>query len=305
MAFKDALLGLLVMFIWGINFSVIKLGVSDVDPMLITAVRFTLATIPLIFFVKKPDVPWRYLISYGVLFGVGVWGLASWSITAGLSAGMTSVLMQTNVIFGLLFGYLMFQEQFTQTKLIGALLAASGLALSLMATDGTVTLKGVALILVSALSWSLVSAIVKKSGTTQAFAFSIWGMVFAPVPLLIFALSLHGTAMIEHAFHNWHGYTTFSVLFQAYPTTVFGYWIWNRMLVKYPLSTVAPINLMVSVFGLAGGYLFYDETVGILQIMAAGFILAGVLFILMRPGGPQLSTALLQWRIKLLSGQKT
>ncbi|MCM0148763.1 EamA family transporter [Photobacterium galatheae] len=294
MVFKDALLGLFVMFIWGINFSVIKLGVNDVDPMLMTAVRFTLATIPLIFFVKKPDVSWRYLISYGVIFGVGVWGVASWSITAGLSAGMASVLLQTNIIFGLIIGFLVFQEQFTKTKLIGALFTASGLALSFIATDGTVTLKGVVLILVSALSWSLVSTIVKKSGTTQAFAFSIWGMMFAPIPLLIFTLLLHGTTIIDSTIQNWNGYTTFSVLFQAYPTTVFGYWIWNRMLVKYPLSTVAPVNLMVSVFGLAGGYLFYEEPIGVLQIMAAGFILAGVLVILVSPGQQRLTSALQQ-----------
>ncbi|MDO6708180.1 EamA family transporter [Photobacterium sp. 1_MG-2023] len=296
MNFKDALLGLFVMLIWGINFSVIKLGVSQTDPMLMTAIRFTLATVPLIFFVKKPNVPWRYLISYGVIFGVGVWGVASWSITAGLSAGMASVLLQTNVIFGLLIGFLVFQDKITANKVIGALFAGCGLTLSLMATDGTITLQGVVLILISALSWSLVSTIVKKSGTTQAFAFSIWGMAFAPVPLLIFALSLHGTGIITEAIEGWNRYTTFSVFFQAYPTTVFGYWVWNRLLLKYPLSTVAPVNLTVSVFGLMGGALFYGEPVGALQILAASLILSGVLVILLNPGRQSLVRMVMRLR---------
>ncbi|NAX47490.1 EamA family transporter [Photobacterium halotolerans] len=304
MTFKDACLGLFVMFIWGINFSVIKLGVSQADPLLMTAIRFTLATMPLIFFVRKPDVAWRYLVSYGVLFGVGVWGMASWSITAGLSAGMTSVLLQTNVIFGLFIGYLVFRDRFTIHKLIGALFAFTGLALSLMATDGTITLKGVALVMISALSWSLVSTLVKQSGTRQPFAFSIWGMAFAPLPLLLFALSLNGTDIITTTINSWNGYTTFSVLFQAYPTTVFGYWVWNRMLVKYPLSTVAPVNLMVSVFGLLGGYLFYGEHVGALQVISAAMILAGVLIILLKPGNTFLAARLAQWRVTKISDQK-
>ena len=58
---RDLLLGIFVMIIWGLNFSVIKLGVGEIDPLLLTALRFTFAVIPAVFFVKRPQVKWRFL----------------------------------------------------------------------------------------------------------------------------------------------------------------------------------------------------------------------------------------------------
>ncbi|WP_033130155.1 EamA family transporter, partial [Aeromonas aquatica] len=101
---KDYILCILIMAIWGLNFSVVKLGLNTLDPMLLTGLRFTLAAIPAVFFVKKPDVHWFYLAAYGLTFSVGVWGLSTWAIGAGLSPGMAALLIQTNVVFGLVLG---------------------------------------------------------------------------------------------------------------------------------------------------------------------------------------------------------
>lgn len=283
MSNKDIALGLLVMFIWGINFAVIKLGVNDVNPLVVTAMRFTLAAIPLVFFVKKPDVQWRYLISYGVVFGLGVWGMASWSITEGLSAGMASVLLQANVLFGIAIGAVVFKESLSLVKLCGVAIALLGLMTALYATDGSVTIAGVMLILTAALCWSLTSTIVKKSNTTQVFAFSLWGMLFAPVPLLALAVFLNGPEVLVEAVEVWSWNASFSVIFQAYPTTLFGYWVWNKLLVKYPLSTATPLTLLVPVFGLIGGYLVFEETMTSLQILASALILSGILVIVFAP----------------------
>ncbi|QXX05824.1 EamA family transporter [Vibrio neptunius] len=50
MSLKDYTLCVLIMAIWGLNFSVVKLGLEALDPMLLTALRFTLAAIPAVFF---------------------------------------------------------------------------------------------------------------------------------------------------------------------------------------------------------------------------------------------------------------
>ncbi len=47
---NDLLLAVFVMAIWGFNFSMIKMGVTNVHPLLATAARFSLAVIPVIFF---------------------------------------------------------------------------------------------------------------------------------------------------------------------------------------------------------------------------------------------------------------
>jgi drug/metabolite transporter (DMT)-like permease len=282
MALRDLITGILVMALWGINFSVIKLGVSEIDPLLMTGLRFTFVCIPMIFFIKKPDVNWSYLISYGLIFGIGIWGMGSWSIEAGLSVGMASVLLQMNVVMGLFLGYLLLKESISKQKLIGAFIAIAGLLMSLTVSDGSVTGKGFALILCAALAWSISSIIIKRSGTNQVFAFSIWAIAFAPLPLFLIVFLQSGSEPFIVLTAELNSRVIFSVLFQAYPTTLLGYWVWNRLLMKHPLSTVAPLTLLVPIFGLLGGALFYQEQIGLVKALSCLMVISGLLIGLLR-----------------------
>ncbi|EKO3564225.1 EamA family transporter [Vibrio metschnikovii] len=136
-------------------------GVRYTGSDVAAALRFTLAAIPAVFFVKKPDVHWGYPAAYGLTFSVGVWGLSTWAIGAGLSPGMAALLIQTNVVFSLGLGWLLLKESVSPLRAFGALIALCGLALSLTVSDGSVTLIGVGLILVAALCWSISGGAVK------------------------------------------------------------------------------------------------------------------------------------------------
>lgn len=288
---NDLLITILVMIIWGFNFVMIKLAVSEVNPLLMTAARFTLAALPIIFFVRKPNVQWRYIVSYGVVFGVGIWGMVSWSITAGMSSGMTSVLLQSNVLISIAVGVFIMKEQLTKRKLLGAVIATCALLISILFTNGNVTSFGLLLVAISAASWTLLGVIVKASKTVNPFAFNVWGMLFTPLPLVLLAIGLHGGDVISQSISLWNWNTSIAVAFQAYPTTLFGYWIWNKMLIKYPLSTVAPLTLLVPVFGLISGYLVYGEVLSLAQVIACSLFLLGINLIVRKPNKvPQLAS---------------
>jgi O-acetylserine/cysteine efflux transporter len=271
-------LGLLfaLMALWGFNFSVIKLGVNTIDPLVLTALRFSFAVFPLVFFIKRPDVQWRYLIAYGLSFGVGVWGMTTLSIGAGLSAGMASLLLDMSVVSGLFVGWFFLNEEITKNKLLGTGLALLGLVLIMYSEGGVFTLKGLVLVLVASVFWSFNGLIVKRANTQSIFAFNIWGILFAPLPLLLLAVLTHGSEVVTDLPNQFNQWTLFSALFQAYPTTLLGYWFWNKMIMKYSISSVAPMTLLVPVFGILGGYLFYDEVIGVNQLIAAVLILSGL-----------------------------
>lgn len=272
----DLLILSALMALWGFNFSIIKLGVNNLDPLVLTALRFAFAVFPLIFFIKKPDVPWRFLISYGLSFGVGVWGLTTLSIDLGVSAGMASLLLDMSVISSLLIGWLCLNERITHWKLTGALFALFGLLLIMADHGGSITWQGLILVLSASVFWSMNGLIVKRANTKAVFAFNIWSMLFVPLPLLLLAIVSHGSEAVISSFSNFNSYALISVLFQAYPTTLLGYWLWNKFIIKYSLSSVAPFTLMVPIFGILGGYLFYDEAIFSSQIIAAIFILLGL-----------------------------
>nr|WP_240800844.1 EamA family transporter [Vibrio sp. F13] len=202
--------------------------------------------------------------------------MASWSITAGLSSGLSSVLLSTNVLIGMAVGVWLFKESASIRKLLGAMLAMCALAVLVSAATGNVTVNGVILIMIAACSWTLMGVIVKASKTTQAFAFNVWGMLFAPVPLVLFAVMLHGDQIIWQGIEQWDWNTTIAVLFQAYPTTLFGYWVWNKLLIQYPLSTTAPLTLLVPIFALISGYFMYDEVLSVVQVVASILFLVGI-----------------------------
>ncbi len=273
---RDSLLLVLLMALWGFNFSVIKLGVNNIDPFLLTALRFTLAVLPLIFFIRRPNVPWRYLMAYGLTFGVGVWGLTTLSVGAGLSSGLASLLLDMSVISSLLVGRYLLKEQVTVSKVLGSILALIGLGIIILNQDGTVTVLGLALVLSASVFWSVNGLIVKRSGTREIFAFNIWGMAFAPVPLLLLAMAVSGPSSVAQSITDINSSVLFSAAFQAYPTTLLGYWFWNKMIVKYSVSSVAPMTLLVPVFALIGGYLFFGESLDAAQSIAAIVILLGV-----------------------------
>lgn len=285
---NDLLLAVLVMAIWGGNFSMIKMSITEVHPLLVTAARFLLAVLPAIFFIRRPIVAWRYLISYGIVFGVGIWGMASWSITAGLSSGMSSVLLSSNALISMAVGVLIHKEMASKRKVVGAITAMAALLILVSATNGNITPQGLEFIMIAATCWTIMGIIVKVSKTTQAFAFNVWGMLFAPAPLVLFAVSMYGPSIVTHAFDVWDTSTTIAVVFQAYPTTLFGYWVWNRLLICYPLSMTAPLTLLVPVFALISGYFMYNEVLSVAQIMACTLFLIGIGFIVI-PAKPQSS----------------
>ena len=68
-------------------------------------------------------------------------------------------------------------------------------------------------------------------------------------------------------------------MFQIYVTTVFGYWACNGLISQYPLSKVAPLSLLVPVFGLLGSSMIFGETIGYGTAVSVILILFGLIAI--------------------------
>ncbi|MGV6478357.1 EamA family transporter [Pantoea agglomerans] len=276
MKLTHLLLAVMITAIWGVNFSVIKLGLQAVDPFILAGIRFTLCALPALFFIKKPDVPWRYLISYGLVFGIGLWGLVNLGIKTGLSAGIASLLLQFSAFFTLLLGGWVFKERLSRYQIAGCALACAGLLSIFFITDGSVTFSGMLLVLAGAVAWSIANIINKKAGTRQVFAFLVWSSAFAPIPLFLLDRLVNGSAGYHALFTQLDVKAVLSILFQVYPNTLLGYWVWNWLLKHYPVSTVAPLSLLVPVFGILGSVAIFGETVSPQKIAALLLIVAGL-----------------------------
>ncbi|MBW5825097.1 EamA family transporter [Yersinia kristensenii] len=277
MKLTDFLIALLITAIWGVNFSIIKLGLITADPLILAGIRFALCALPAVFFIKKPDTSWHYIIGYGLLFGIGLWGIVNLGIKAGVSAGIASLVLQFGAFFTMLLGAFLFREKLSRYQYIGIIVALLGLTSIIFVSDGSVTLVGLAFVLCGAVVWGLVSIIIKKSNTKQVFAFLVWSSLFSPIPLFLLSYLFNSASGFTELASQFNATTLFSILFQVYPNTLFAYWIWNSLLTKYPVSVVAPLSLLVPIFGMLGSVMIFNESIPTGKIVAMVFIISGLI----------------------------
>lgn len=101
---KHLALAVLVTAVWGLNFPITKLGLVGIDPLLLTALRFTLAALPWVFFVRRPAIAMKWLMAYGLIFGVAMWALINLGIELGVPPGTAALLIQFSAFFTLGWG---------------------------------------------------------------------------------------------------------------------------------------------------------------------------------------------------------
>lgn len=246
---KHIILAIVVTAIWGVNFPITKLGLARIDPLLLTAIRFTFTAFPLVFFVKRPQVAIHWLIAYGLIFGAAMWALINLGISMGVPPASAALLVQFSVFFTLGWGVLLFRETLTKPQLIGIFLAAIGLICILMESPGKSTTIGFILVMISAIAWSVGNIIIKLSKVKEVFAFVVWASLFSPVPLLMLTWWWHGNTPFSTLLPDIRSVELFSLAFQVYAATHFCYWGWNLLLREYPASKVAPLSLLIPVFG--------------------------------------------------------
>ncbi|RTX93637.1 EamA family transporter [Pseudomonas sp. C 49-2] len=273
---KHLSLAVLVTLVWGVNFPITKLGLRAIDPFVLTGIRFALAALPLVFFIKRPAVKFSYVAAYGFIFGLGMWGVINYGIQVGVSPGIASLIIQLSVFFTMGWGFLLFKEKIRGAQMLGAVLALIGLTGIISTQEGNHAVLGVMLIVLSAVAWSVGNVIIKKSGVKEIFSFMVWASLIPPIPLFLTAWLMHGSAAFEGLQASLDLTAVLSILFQVYLATHFAYWGWNSLLKLYPVSTVAPLSLLIPVFGITSSMLILDERISTPNLISIGIIIVGL-----------------------------
>jgi len=178
---RDLALALAVVAVWGYTFVPIKVALVEVPPFALAAVRFFCAAVPMVFFVRRPTMPWRNVAAYGLTIGVFQFGLMFLGMKLGMPAGLSSIVMQVQVFFtmGLAVAFAgdhgadMF-ALVVWSSLVPPLPLA---ALSFLFEGGTAAVHAVASM--SALAWACVA--VMAYGATL-FGFGTWNALLHRYP---------------------------------------------------------------------------------------------------------------------------
>lgn len=274
---RDLFLVLLVVALWGMNFVVIKIGLKEMSPLSLCFARFFFTSIPAVFFVKRPNVPFSSVASYGLIMFALQFSLLFIGLNIGMPAGLASVLLQTNVFFTLLLAIFFLNERPRKWQLLGAFISFSGIAMIGMHVGGDMTLAGFLLVIAAAFFWGLGSLISKKMGKVGGLSLVVWGSLVAWPPLLLVAIVTEGGARVISDFSYISFSEGFSISYIVIFSTLIGFALWNRLLLRYPIALVAPFTLLVPVFGLLSSSLVLGEVLTHLQILSILLIVSGLI----------------------------
>jgi len=274
---KDLLLALLVIVVWGLNFVVIKVGLHGMPPMLMGALRFMLAAFPAILFVRRPQVPLRWMLAYGMTISLGQFAFLFYAMYVGMPAGLASLVLQSQAFFTLFFAALFLGERLRGSNLFGLLVAASGLVLIGLQGGQAMTLAGFALTIAAASMWALGNVVTRKLGKVNLVGLVVWGSLIPPLPFLALSLWLEGPELISQSLRTLGLDSLLVLAYLAFGATILGYGLWSRLLSRYPASQVAPFSLLVPVVGISSSALLLGERLGGLQMVGAALVMAGLL----------------------------
>ncbi|HEX5379026.1 MAG TPA: EamA family transporter [Phenylobacterium sp.] len=276
LTWRHALLALAVMAVWGTNFVVIKLALAHLPPLTLAALRFTFAFLPAALFIKRPAVPWRNLMAYGVLIGLGQFGMLFMAMKGDISPGLASLVVQTQVFFTIGLAMLLTRERVRYFQLGALALATVGLGVILIHTDASTTPLGLGLVLIAAMSWAGGNMVQRSTPGVSSLAYVVWASLFSIPPLAALAFAVEGWPAISQGVANASLVTWAAVLWQSVGNTLFGYVAWGYLLARYPAATVSPWSLLVPVFGMAASAILLGESLPAWKLIAATLVIGGL-----------------------------
>ncbi|WP_114096375.1 EamA family transporter [Thalassospira profundimaris] len=285
---------LLVVTIWGANFTVIKLGLGEMPPILLSSLRFAFAALPAVFFLPRPKCHWKYVVGFGVVLGCIKFSLLFLGMDLGLSAGISSLVLQLQAFFTLILGMFVLGEKIGPHRYVAMLVAFFGVGLLMFVSDGSITAIGLVLVVAAAAAWGVANIIMKQAGSVQMLSFVVWASLIPPIPLAILSFATEDRANLATLSDQISWIGVGSILYLAYPVTLVGFAIWGRLLSSLPVGLVAPFTLLVPIVGMATSALVLGEDFGPIKMISAALVMAGLVINVF--GGKLMTT---------FSGQKT
>ena len=278
MNIKSFFLSLLVVFIWGVNFSIIKFGLEELPPLLFSALRFFIVAIPAVFFIPFPKTSIWNVLGVGVFLGVLKFGFLFVAMKSDASAGISSLLLQVQVLFTIFLGILIYKEKISLSQIIGIGISFVGFSLFFTTVNANITSLGLFLILCAGFFWSISNIIMKRIKDVNLLHFMVWVCLVPPLPLLVLSYYFESQNIIEILVSSTEK-TWFSLIYVGYISTLLAFAIWGWLLKNFQTSVVTPFALLIPVIGLICSNILLDENLTKSEFIGTFFILFGLFII--------------------------
>jgi len=273
--------------IWGCNWPVLKLGVTELPPLTFRALTLPFAALGMLLVARASGesiaIPraWWWRVAVLALFNIAIWnGLVLFGVRM-LPAGRSAILAYTMPVWATLVALMVLHEPLGRRKAIGLVLGMIGMAL-LIGEDFAVIRRtpfGAAMILAAALAWSIGTVLLRKWKPPIAQnTLSGWMMLLGWLPLVIAAPAFDDVGLARLATVSWTAW--FALAYNVLLAGTLAHWAWFTLARTLPVAVSGLASLPVPVVGVFAGILVLGERPGAAEWAALAFVIASLVAVL-------------------------
>lgn len=280
LSMRDLGLVLLVVLLWGAHPAVIKIGLQEVDPLVLGSVRYFLTALVFAPFIRRLD--WS-LLPYTFLAGVFFLGLnmaGSQMALDHINSNSFILIVMVSIPLAIILDWVLFRKAFGLYTCVGILIAFAGMVVLYGAPDVTQAPIGFFYACLAITGWVVGSFIMRKLGDVDFGFFSVVTGVTAGILIGAWSYMVEEAQLRQFMTANWLKLGPVIV----YQVLVLGVmtFIWRGLMARNAAELVTPFLLLQVPWGALIGFFALGEGIA-LQTWIGGFcIVSGVGLIQLR-----------------------
>ena len=267
---------LVAVLVWGLSFSVAKIGVGQIPPILLMGMRLALVALILARFLRPPGKALPHIVGLSITMGVLHYGLMYTGLK-GVDAGAAAIAFQLMVPFSAVLAALFFRERLSLLQIGGMAVAFGGVFL--LSGEPRIAVSPVPFLLVvaGALMWAIGNIQVKMMESVNIMNLNAWVSLLGAPQLLLASLILENGQLEALSAADWRGWG--ALAYMAVASTILGHGLWYYLLRENPVNRVAPFNLLIPVVAVLLAVPILGETLTARLVIGGSLTIAGVALI--------------------------
>jgi len=273
--------------VWGCNWPILKIGVSEIAPFTFRAYTLAFSGLGLLAIsvasgqsVRLPRRLWPIVIVLSV-FNIAAWnGLVLFGLQH-MPAGRSAILAYTMPVWAALITPFVLHERMSRRKLLGLALGAAGM-LVLLGEDFTAirgSPGGALMILAAAITWAIGTVLLRKyQPDLPPNTLSGWMMLIGWLPMVLAAPLLDPT--FGHNLATLSGGAWFALIYNIVMAGTIAHWAWFTLARTLPVAVSSMSSLPVPVVGVFAGMLVLGERPGPAEWIALALVVAALVAVL-------------------------
>jgi probable blue pigment (indigoidine) exporter len=263
-------------FLMGSSFTVGKIGLNYVSPLLLVGLRFTIAGLLMAVLVRKKLKPetladWGRIFTIGLVQTAGVMGCIFLSLRT-ITAGESSILTFSNPLMVVIMGTIFLRIRYRILQWIGAIVGFLGVFITLgfqmHITSGTLLGLG------AAVSWSIGTILIKQWGSRfNVWVLTAYQMLFGGSILLVMGLTMESPRLVLNPA------SITIILWLAIMASIVQFAIWFYLINEGDPGKTSAFLFLAPFFGVLTGWVLLDEVVESYVYAGGALIFAGIFLV--------------------------